>query len=390
MKTTKRILVLLCLMVITMGAWADWSVTIGSDSYPMSKVDGVSPDTYTVTVPLEAGSYSATVTDGSGKKSDAATFSIRSARNVTFWGRYPAGRSWIAILTNACEYGLMNNKWRYLLFTNTTTTSQSISYYVSPGAVDIQAGTGTKATTDDKIMTSKQAGNPPFGITKNSTTKGIKKVTLDYANWNVIVDETGVLPVTIGASGVATLAAPVDLTIPANVKAYTLKYVTDHLVATEITATIPRNTPVLLNAEVPDTYNFTIGDNFDDTTDTYAEWPYKPDVTSENNVLLGVMQPHYVPTNSYVLQDGKNGLGFYNVGGTDNYRINQFRCYITLPEPAAHSLSIVFDDGETTGIADVRGQKEDVRSDIFNLSGQRVGKDYKGVVIKNGRKMIQK
>jgi hypothetical protein len=169
-----------------------------------------------------------------------------------------------------------------------------------------------------------------------------------------------------------------------------LKYVTDHLVATEITTTIPRNTPVLLNAEVPDTYNFTIGDNFDDTTGTYAESPYKPDVTSENNVLLGVMQPHYVPTNSYVLQNGNNGLGFYNVGGTANYRINQFRCYITLPEPAAHSLSIVFDDSETTGIADVRGQKEDVRGDIFNLSGQRVGKDYKGVVIKNGRKMIQK
>ena len=103
------------------------------------------------------------------------------------------------------------------------------------------------------------------------------------------------------------------------------------------------------------------------------------------------MQPHYVPTNSYVLQDGENGLGFYNVGETANYRINQFRCYVTLPAAVgARSLSIVFDDGETTGIADVKGKKEDVRSDIFNLSGQRVGKDYKGVVIKNGRKMIQK
>ncbi len=383
----KRIITLVAAVIMVASAWADWSVTIGSDSYPMSKVDGVSPDTYTVTVPLEAGSYSATVTDGS-KTSGAATFSIKSARNVTFWGRYPAGKSWIAILTNACEYGLMNDKWRYLLFTNTTTTSQSISYYVSPGVVNIQAGTGTKPTTDDKIMTSNQSGNPPFGFTKNNTTKGIKKVTLDYANWNVIVDETGVLPVTIGASGVATLAAPVDLTIPAKVKAYTLKYVTNHLVATEITTTIPRNTPVLLNAEVPDTYNFTIGDNFDDTTDTYAEWPYKPDVTSENNVLLGVMQPHYVPTNSYVLSNGSEGVGFYKVTAS-NVVIQPFRAYVTVPAASAHSLDIVFDQG-TTGIADVRGQKEDVRSDIFNLSGQRVGNDFRGIVVKNGRKYIQK
>jgi hypothetical protein len=35
-------------------------------------------------------------------------------------------------------------------------------------------------------------------------------------------------------------------------------------------------------------------------------------------------------------------------------------------------------------------QMEDVRSDIFNLSGQRVGNDFRGIVVKNGRKYIQK
>jgi hypothetical protein len=28
--------------------------------------------------------------------------------------------------------------------------------------------------------------------------------------------------------------------------------------------------------------------------------------------------------------------------------------------------------------------------DYYNLSGQRVGKDYKGIVIKNGKKYVQK
>jgi hypothetical protein len=44
----------------------------------------------------------------------------------------------------------------------------------------------------------------------------------------------------------------------------------------------------------------------------------------------------------------------------------------------------------TTGIGSVATVKVDTKAPIFNLAGQRVNKDYKGVVIQNGRKFIQK
>ena len=52
--------------------------------------------------------------------------------------------------------------------------------------------------------------------------------------------------------------------------------------------------------------------------------------------------------------------------------------------------TIVYDDDNTTGVKNVKNTMAEGSNEIYNLSGQRVGKDYKGVVIKNGRKMIQK
>lgn len=50
-------------------------------------------------------------------------------------------------------------------------------------------------------------------------------------------------------------------------------------------------------------------------------------------------------------------------------------------------LSVEFDDGETTGI-DTIGANGGADAPMYNLQGQRVGSGYKGVVIKNGKKMI--
>ncbi|MDD5862036.1 MAG: DUF4465 domain-containing protein [Prevotella sp.] len=42
-----------------------------------------------------------------------------------------------------------------------------------------------------------------------------------------------------------------------------------------------------------------------------------------------------------------------------------------------------------TSIATVFRREDNVNAPVYNLAGQRVGRDYKGVVIKNGRKYIQ-
>ena len=57
-------------------------------------------------------------------------------------------------------------------------------------------------------------------------------------------------------------------------------------------------------------------------------------------------------------------------------------------------LSIVIDDTpsqeETDGIKSVQGSGFTVNGEAYNLSGQRVGKDYKGIVIVNGKKLLRK
>ena len=52
----------------------------------------------------------------------------------------------------------------------------------------------------------------------------------------------------------------------------------------------------------------------------------------------------------------------------------------------------MFSDGTTTAIDNVFSDDTQISADAprYNLAGQRVGKDYKGVVIVKGKKFIQK
>ena len=47
-------------------------------------------------------------------------------------------------------------------------------------------------------------------------------------------------------------------------------------------------------------------------------------------------------------------------------------------------------ESEDTGIADIKAAKGLNDSRLFNLAGQQVSKNYKGVVIMNGKKLINK
>ena len=49
-----------------------------------------------------------------------------------------------------------------------------------------------------------------------------------------------------------------------------------------------------------------------------------------------------------------------------------------------------FQGTDPTGIVEVRGQKEEGRDVIYNLAGQRVNKNAKGILIQNGKKLVIK
>ena len=52
--------------------------------------------------------------------------------------------------------------------------------------------------------------------------------------------------------------------------------------------------------------------------------------------------------------------------------------------------NVTFVDGKETGISTVRTQQQPTDRSLYNLSGQRVNASYKGLVIINGVKVVNK
>lgn len=99
-----------------------------------------------------------------------------------------------------------------------------------------------------------------------------------------------------------------------------------------------------------------------------------------------------------VKQEGMEVYGFSAnegkfVHASAKASIDAFRAYISVPSKAlstAASRSIDLDFGGTTGINEIQNAHSSSAAATYDVAGKRVGKNYKGVVIRNGKKMIQK
>ena len=99
-----------------------------------------------------------------------------------------------------------------------------------------------------------------------------------------------------------------------------------------------------------------------------------------------------------VKKDGMEVYGFSASEGkfvhaSDKASIDAFRAYISVPSTAlstAASRSIDLDFGGTTGINEIQNAHSSSAAATYDVAGKRVGKNYKGVVVSNGKKKIQK
>lgn len=81
------------------------------------------------------------------------------------------------------------------------------------------------------------------------------------------------------------------------------------------------------------------------------------------------------------------------VRASNKASIDAFRAYISVPSTAlstAASRSIDLDFGGTTGINEIQNVQSSSAQATYDIAGKRVGKNYKGVVVSNGKKKIQK
>ena len=195
------------------------------------------------------------------------------------------------------------------------------------------------------------------------------------------VEEVTELPVTVTEAGFATLYAPVALTVPTEVKAYTVTINGDWATLNEITSgIIPANTGVVIagangEAAAEGTYNFAIT-----TTEE----------TLESDLRGSVAATYYTEAGTYYALAQVDGVvGFYkDAFNNSRFQNNSHKAYLYVAGSAnAASYSFRFGEG-TTGVEKVEMRNE--KSEIYDLTGRRVENPSNGIYIINGVKVLVK
>lgn len=173
----------------------------------------------------------------------------------------------------------------------------------------------------------------------------------------------------------ATIAAPVALNIPSEVKAYTAKVNGDKATLTEISGNV---IPAGVAAVIKKT-----------GAESSYEFTFAPAGVSENeNDLQGVYATYNVPadTKAYVLANGSKGIGFYLLNSEDR-TLAANKAYLVTPAEASDIKAFTFDFGDTTGIDNPETAFE---SEVYyDLQGRRVQNPTKGIyVTKSGKKVL--
>ncbi|MBO4660018.1 MAG: starch-binding protein [Prevotella sp.] len=135
---------------------------------------------------------------------------------------------------------------------------------------------------------------------------------------------------------------------------------------------------------------------------SFSVAPTATATTVTGNLLKGVTEnTDIIQTDgntytNYILTvnaSGNNGTPkFYKVNGINGNTVLANRAYLHILEPNYSIQSMWFGDDELTSInaLDSRPSTLDQAQPIYNLAGQKVSKNYKGVVIQNGKKYLIK
>ena len=178
---------------------------------------------------------------------------------------------------------------------------------------------------------------------------------------------------TVSAVGWASMYLPIDVTIPEDVEVYYAASASGDVVTLKpITDIIPACTGVIVKAD-----EGTVFFPYPTTAATPVEGNLYEGVTSATACSAGenyVLAPTTTPDMPW----------FSNYTGTS---LGAFKAY--LPKSAVGGASsIQFRFADATAISTVETEvAEDV---IYNLAGQRVGSDYRGLGIKNGKKILKR
>ncbi len=155
-----------------------------------------------------------------------------------------------------------------------------------------------------------------------------------------------------------------------SVKAYTGKVNGDVLKLTDAGDIIKMRAPVILKAS---------------SEDITLMPSVNKSLAFTDGKFVGTDEGKTLGANQYALSLGQYGVGFYL---WDGKKIGANKAYLSLNglPVTVKAFTFEFEDGETTAINSVN-ENEDENENLYNLNGIRVDESYKGIVIKNGKKI---
>ena len=187
-------------------------------------------------------------------------------------------------------------------------------------------------------------------------------------------------PIKTNGAGWASYTAFTDVVLSSGAKAYVAKKINKSSVTLSSIDVIPAGTPVFMLGSAKSEYHVSLPDTKAVFTGTNHLRPVLFDRTltaSANAFVIGT----------------KNGVpGLYKVNSA--IAIPAGKCYLDATGASLtlgkELLEFVFEEEETTGIENVVTDADDDTTH-YNLAGQKVGKDYKGIVVrKDGKKYLAK
>lgn len=185
--------------------------------------------------------------------------------------------------------------------------------------------------------------------------------------------------VTISPSGYSTYAAyyPVDYS-KLDLKAYTVKLNAEKtgIVMNEVEGVVPAGVAVLLKGKADTDYALTKAEGWQDVTSGLKM--SDGTITSTDKTAV------------YGLATVNGQDGFYKASKGKTIPAKCAYLEVANSASSAKCFSLGDHSGSTTGITSVKNEAAGNNAPMYNLAGQLVDKGYKGIVIKNGKKIVLK
>ena len=185
--------------------------------------------------------------------------------------------------------------------------------------------------------------------------------------------------VTISPSGYSTYAAyyPVAYS-DLGLKAYTVKLNEEKtgIVMNAVEGVVPAGVAVLLKGKADTDYALTKAEGWQNVTS---------DLKMSDGTITSTDK-----TAVYGLATVNGQDGFYKASAGKTIPVKCAYLEVEKSTSSVKCFSLGDHSGSTTGITSVKNEAAGNNAPMYNLAGQLVGKGYKGIVIKNGKKIVLK